>query len=264
MSDPKLLMSATVVAAVMVLGISTRGAIHRLELSPEQRRRTKNVAGYVAVLLLALGLAIVWADELQSAAIVASGFAVAIVLFSKDIILSALGWWMKTAAGAYRIGDRIRVGEWLGDVIDYGLLSTSLMEVDTRAPHGMRTGNIVTFPNALLLTEPVLNETRVLSFEWREFRFPVMDGELWSEAEARLLDVAQRLLAPHEIEVQAQLAAMSERFAFHPIVTSPMVHVGLDEQGKVFLLLRMPVHAREIAATADKLHRGYLGVPTEV
>ena len=42
------------------------------------------------------------------------------------------------------------------------------MEVDTEAPHGMRTGNIVTFPNALMLTEPVVNETRVLDLSGGE------------------------------------------------------------------------------------------------
>ena len=263
MVDPKLLASGAVVLLTIVLALSTRSAIQRMDLSPEQRRRTKNVVRYALVLFVLVGLSVVWAAELQSVAIVASGFAVAIVLFNKDIILSILGWWMKTASGAYRIGDRIRVGDWRGDVIDYGVLSTTLMEVDTEAPHGMRTGNIVTFPNALMLTEPVINETRVLDFEWREVNFTIPAGEDWVGAEARLQAGALAIVDEYKERLEERLAAMSERFAFHPITTRPAVLVGRQGDGSVLLKVRMPMPARQIAVTADRLHRAFLGGSTK-
>lgn len=264
MIDPKLLASVAVLSLTAILAISSRSAIQRMDLSPEQRRRTKNVVRYALVLFVLIGLAVVWAAELQSVAIVASGFAVAIVLFNKDIILSVLGWWMKTASGAYRIGDRIRVGDWRGDVIDYGVLSTTLMEVDTEAPHGMRTGNIVTFPNAIMLTEPVINETRVLDFEWREINFVVPLGEDWVGAEARLQAGASAIVEEYQDRLELKLAEMSDRFAFHPITTRPAVLVGRQSDGSVLLKVRMPMPARQIAVTADRLHRLFLGAPTEV
>jgi small-conductance mechanosensitive channel len=264
MLDPKLLASGAVVVLTLLLAFSSRGAIQRMDLSPEQRRRTKNVVRYVLTLFVLVGLAVVWAAEIQSAAIVASGFAVAIVLFNKDIILSVLGWWMKTASSAYRIGDRIRVGDWRGDVIDYGVLSTTLMEVDAEAPHGMRTGNIVTLPNALMLTEPVVNETRVLDFEWREVNFVLAPGEDWVSAEARLQAGAERIVEDYRPTLEAQLEEMSVRFAFHSITARPAVLVGRQSDGSVLLKVRMPMPARQIAVTADKLHRLYLGGPTEV
>ena len=139
MTDPKLLASGAVIVLALVLALSFRSAIQRMDLSPEQRRRTKNVVRYALTLFVLIGLAVVWAAELQSVAIVASGFAVAIVLFNKDIILSVLGWWMKTLPG--RTGsETIRVDEWRGDGIDHGVLSTT-DGGDTEAPHGMRNGN---------------------------------------------------------------------------------------------------------------------------
>lgn len=263
MTDPKLLASGAVIVLALVLALSFRSAIQRMDLSPEQRRRTKNVVRYALTLFVLIGLAVVWAAELQSVAIVASGFAVAIVLFNKDIILSVLGWWMKTASGAYRIGDRIRVDEWRGDVIDYGVLSTTLMEVDTEAPHGMRTGNIVTFPNALLLTEPVVNETRVLDFEWREVNFVMSADDDWVDAEARLQHSADEIVETYRDKLELQLAEMSDRFAFHPITTRPAVLVGRQADGNVLLKVRMPMPARQIAVTADRLHRLFLGGSTK-
>ena len=258
MSDPKLFASVLLFVMVSLGGWMLRRFIQRIDLSPEQRRRTQNVIGYVLVLTLILGLAVVWAAQLQSAAIVASGFAVAIVLFNKDIILSALGWWMKTVSGAYRIGDRIRVGDFRGDVIDYGLLSTTLMAVDTDADHGMRTGNVITIPNALLLTTPVLNETRSLGFEWREVGFVLSKGKDWAEAEAVLMAEAEAIVDGYREVLTAQLTAMSDRFAFHPIQVEPYVFIKPTEEGAVKIWVRLPLPARQIAVLADRLNRRLL------
>ena len=262
MVDPKLLASGAVVLLTIVLALSTRSAIQRMDLSPEQRRRTKNVVRYALVLFVLVGLSVVWAAELQSVAIVASGFAVAIVLFNKDIILSILGWWMKTASGAYRIGDRIRVGDWRGDVI----VRRALHDAHGGRHRGaswLRTGNIVTFPNALMLTEPVINETRVLDFEWREINFTIPAGEDWVGAEARLQAGASVIVDEYKERLEERLAAMSERFAFHPITTRPAVLVGRQGDGSVLLKVRMPMPARQIAVTADRLHRAFLGGSTK-
>ena len=171
MNDPKLLMTFIVVVIAALAALILGRAVARLELTPEQRTRTQNVVRYSLGLLTLLVCTVVWANEIQEAAIVASGLAVAIVLFNKELILSALGWWLKTVSGAYRIGDRVRVGDVRGDVIDYGVLFTTLMQVDSSSEHGMRTGNVVTIPNALLLSEAVVNETRILDFEWKDIHF---------------------------------------------------------------------------------------------
>jgi len=262
MMDPKIIVSIALWALIGVLALMGRGAVRTLDLSPEQRRRTKNVLRYVLFLVVFVGMAIIWASELQSAAIVASGFAVAIVLFNKDLILSVLGWWLKTASGSYRIGDRIRVGDWRGDVIDYGVLSTTLMEVETEAPHGMRTGNVITLPNALLLTEPVVNETRILGFEWREILFSIGADEDWRQAETVLRTEAEAIVSNYQDTLDVQLAEMTDRFAFHPIQSQPAVLLRSEKDGKIILKVRMPMPAREIAVLADRMHRAFLSRST--
>jgi small-conductance mechanosensitive channel len=264
MSDPKIVASVLVLGLVLAVGWVMRGAIQRMDLSPEQRRRTKNVVRYVMALVVLIGLAVVWAAQLQSAAIVASGFAVAIVLFNKDLVLSVLGWWMKTASGAYRIGDRIRVGEFRGDVIDYGVLSTTLMAVDAEAHHGMRTGNVITLPNALLLTVPVLNETRILGFEWLEVEFEVRPEQDWRAAEAVLMAEAVAIVDGYREQLTVQLAAMSDRFAFHPIQADPHVFIKPCGMGSIKIWVRLPLPARSIAVLADRLNRCFVDWSTQV
>ena len=56
------------------------------------------------------------------------------------------------------------------------------MEVEAFSDHGMRTGNVVCVPNAALLNDAVINETRILNYEWKEVTFELMAGEDWRAA----------------------------------------------------------------------------------
>jgi small-conductance mechanosensitive channel len=258
MEDPRLIASVVAGLIVVIVCLIVRSTIGRIDLTPVQRRRTRNVVSYAAALLLGVILAVIWADVLHSAAIVASGFAVAIVLFNKDLVLSILGWWMKIMSGAYRIGDRIRIGSVRGDVIDYGLLSTTLMQVETEADHGMRTGNVITFPNALLLTDPVLNETRTLQFEWKEISYELPAGADWRAAEAHMKAAALAIVAEYRETLEAQLEQMSERFAFHTIQADPHVFIKPLDGEKTRLWVRIALPARQIAILADRLNRAFM------
>lgn len=258
MYELKPIISLLIAVGLAFSGLIARSGIRRMDLSPEQRRRTKNMVIYALCILLGVGMAVTWAEELAAATIVASGFAVALVLLHKELVLNVMGWWVKTMGNAFRIGDRVRVGDVRGDVIDYGILTTTLMEVGTDADHGMRTGNLVTLPNAALLAEPLLNETRVLAFEWKEFTFSLLPDEDWREAESILSVAATEMVSNYRDEVVTQLSKMADQFAFHPIDVKPYVFLRSMPDGGIQLWVRVAVPTREIALMEDHLTRIFL------
>ena len=119
-----------------------------------------------------------------------------------------------------------------------------------------------TLPNALLLTEPVVNETRILSFEWREILFSIGPDEDWREVESVLRAEAEAIVAEYQHTLDVQLAEMTDRFAFHPIQSQPAVLFRSENDGKVVMKVRMPMPAREIAVLADRMHRAFLSRST--
>jgi len=257
MDDSRIIATVVIVGIALLLGLMGYGVVRRLDLSPEQRQRTRNVLGYGLVALVLVALLIVWVELVSDAALLASGFAVAIVLFHKDLILNVLGWWQKTMSGAFRIGDRIQIGSFRGDVIDYGLLSTTLIEIYPDAAHGLRTGNILTLPNMMFLSQPVLNETRALSFEWSEISFTV-DREERDAAETALFGAASTVLATYRSEMVAELEHMAENFAFHPLPPDPKIYVEAGDDDRVTLALRLAMPARAIRRTRDAVTRAFL------
>ncbi len=88
---------------------------------------------------------------------------------------SLLGWVYIIARAPYRVGDRIRIGEATGDVIDVGYLDTTLWEfggqyLSTDHP----SGRVIRFPNSHVLSNAVYNYSWPLfPYIWNEITFQV-------------------------------------------------------------------------------------------
>jgi small-conductance mechanosensitive channel len=90
-------------------------------------------------------------------------------------ITSFIGWVYILVREPYRVGDRIRIGQAAGDVIDVGYLDTTLWEfggdyLSTEHPSGC----VIKFPNSSVLSTPVYNYTWPLfPYVWNEIKFPI-------------------------------------------------------------------------------------------
>lgn len=88
---------------------------------------------------------------------------------------SLLGWVYILVRAPYRVGDRIRIGDATGDVIDVGYLDTTLWEVggqylSTDHP----SGRVIRFPNSHVLSNAVYNYSWPLfPYIWNEITFQV-------------------------------------------------------------------------------------------
>ena len=75
----------------------------------------------------------------------------------------------------YRVGDRIKIGNATGDVLDVNYLDTTLWEFGgDYLSNEHPSGRIIKFPNSTVLSSPVYNYTRPLfPYIWNEIRFQV-------------------------------------------------------------------------------------------
>jgi small-conductance mechanosensitive channel len=90
-------------------------------------------------------------------------------------ITSFFAWTYILARKPYRVGDRIRIGEATGDVIDVGYFDTTLWEfggelLSTDHP----SGRIIKFPNSHVFSSAVFNYSWPLfPYVWNEIKFQV-------------------------------------------------------------------------------------------
>jgi small-conductance mechanosensitive channel len=85
-------------------------------------------------------------------------------------ISSLIGWFYIIIRTPYRIGDRIQVGNFTGDVVEISYLDTTLWEFHgDYLSNDVPSGRLIRFPNTLVLQSEVYN------YSWRKFPF------IWNE-----------------------------------------------------------------------------------
>jgi small-conductance mechanosensitive channel len=81
-------------------------------------------------------------------------------------ILSFIGWIYILVRRPYKVGDRIKVGEDMGDVVDIGYLDTTMWEIKgANLSSNHPSGSIIRFPNSNILNAAVFN------YSWALFPF---------------------------------------------------------------------------------------------
>ena len=128
----------------------------RERLADADRLRWDLRIGQAGALVLLLGLVIIWAPQLRFLALSAVAIAAALVIASKELLMCLSGTMLRASVDSYSVGDRIEVNGMRGDVVSYGALATTLLEV---GPSHQHAGRSVVFPNSRLLSQPVIDET---------------------------------------------------------------------------------------------------------
>jgi small-conductance mechanosensitive channel len=109
-------------------------------------------------------------------------------------ITSFIGWIYILVREPYRVGDRIKIGDAAGDVIDVNYLDTTLWEfggdyLSTEHP----SGRIIKFPNSSVLNTPVYNYTWPLfPYIWNEIKFHVAYNADLEFIAATMKEVAEK------------------------------------------------------------------------
>lgn len=238
----KAVVTVLVIATVLVARAWSQRSIQSTEWrSDEERVRWHLRANQVAALAIFLLLLFVWAAELQSAALSAVAIAAAIVIATKELILCMAGSLVRALSRSYGIGDRVELGGFRGDVVDYGLLTTTIHEA---GPTHQRTGRMVTVPNSVLLNQSVVNETFADEYVLHSFPIHLKREDEWQRARELVLQAAERCSAEYVQPARRHIREAALEQGFTPPTVDARVSVKVPEAGKVDLLVRFPTPAR--------------------
>ena len=165
--------------------------------------------GYLAILLF---LAILFEDRLGrlSFALGVAGAGVAVAL--QDVLASIAGAFSIGFSKLYTVGDRVQIGDTRGDVIDIGLLRTTLMETGNWVSKDLYNGRIARIPNSTILKVSVFNYSQGFRFIWDEIKVVLTGTSSPQLARAMLLSVAREAIGEYLLEAQSSWQAMSENY----------------------------------------------------
>lgn len=237
----KLMISTALLVTVILVarGLSAR-YIRRNVASMELRRRWLVYSRNGLILIMLLGLVIIWAAELRTFALSVVALAVAFVVATKELILCITGSIIKTGAGSFNIGDRIQVKDFRGDVIDQNLLATTILEVGPGKLTHQRTGRMTVLPNALFVSEPVVNESYTHDYVLHVFTVPFKRNADWRGAQKALLEAANQACEPFLEEAKRYLKKLNEYRGLDAPSVDPRVTLQVPSAEEIHLIVRIP------------------------
>jgi len=128
---------------------------------------------FFGYLLTAVFLVAVFSDQFGSLT-VAFGVAGAGIAFAlQEVIASVAGWTALSLGQFYGVGDRVQLGGIKGDVIDIGVLRTTIMEIGEWVHGDQYNGRIVRVANSFVFKEAVYNYSGDFPFVWDEIAIPI-------------------------------------------------------------------------------------------
>lgn len=143
---------------------------------PDSRYRARKFVSFLAYFLYIVVLLFIFSGRLRGLT-VAFGVAGAGVAFAlQEVIASIAGWIAISLGNFYKTGDRIQLGGIMGDVIDIGILRTTLMECRQWVSSDLYNGRIVRVANSFVFKEPVFNYSGDFPFLWDEVTVPIKYG----------------------------------------------------------------------------------------
>jgi small-conductance mechanosensitive channel len=178
-------------------------------------------AGYISIILF---LSLLFEDRLGrltfAIGVVGAGVAVAL----QDVLASIAGAFSIGFSKLYTVGDRVQIGDTRGDVIDIGLLRTTLMETGNWVSKDLYNGRLVRIPNSTVLKGSVFNYSQGFHFIWDEIKVLFTITSDCQLAREVLLRVAKESIGEYLVEAQLSWRLVSDNFKIlnpplEPIVT---------------------------------------------
>lgn len=230
-------------AVIIILRTLTARFIRHKVKAPELKGRLLANTRNGFLLLILLGLAIIWGDQLRTLALSILAIAVAFVVATKELISCITGSLLKGGSGSFNIGDRIQIRDFRGDVIDQSLLTTTILEVGPGSGVHQRTGHVIVIPNAVFLSEPVVNETFSERYDFHVFTVPFMREDNWRAAQEAFLAAANRHCQPYLESVRRHMNKIGERRGLEMPSVDPRVTIQVPDAEEIHLVIRIPTKA---------------------
>ena len=253
--NPTIIKLATILIGILIIWIVIK-AIQRNFISKlkdrNHRHKTKKVSTFAGYLFSIILIAVIYSNKLGGFTI-ALGVAGAGIAFAlQEVIASFAGWLAILFGGFYKTGDRVQLGGIKGDVMDIGVLRTTVMEIGQWVDGDLYNGRIVLIANSFIFKEPVFNYSGDFPFLWDEIKIPVQYGSNYEKAKDLFTNIAKNTLGDLANISQEKWSALQKEFLLENAQTEPMVTLVANDNWIEFTL-RYVVNFRKRRITKSEL-----------
>jgi small-conductance mechanosensitive channel len=248
-------LAGTLLVIVVYVFVSrvTKRIVTRTVDHPDARFSLQKTTSYVYGVVAFLALAKIWFQGVTGFATYLGLLSAGIAIALQDLIASLAGWIFILVRRPFRVGDRIQIGQHMGDVVDIRPFRFILLEVGNWVHADQSTGRVIHVPNALVLKQPVSNFDEAFGYIWNEIEVVVTFESNWRRAKEVLDGVLQAEADKLTEEVVGEITEAAEG-SFHVKLgkLTPVVWTSVVDHG-VRLTMRYLCKARERRSSSSQL-----------
>lgn len=212
---------------------------------PKSAYRYRKTITILFYLVTFLALFRIWIEDPQallvSYGIVAAGATIAL----QDLIKNIAGGIVIVSNNLFRVGDRIEVEGNFGDVIDIGILNTTVFEIGNWVDGDQATGRIISIPNGVFLSKDITNYTGDHDYIWDELMIPITYSSDWKLASKAFATIAEKRTKDYIDPAKKQLKRLSRKFYIADKNIIPEIYVKSTDNW-------IQLHIRYITEAKDR------------
>ncbi len=163
-------LAATIIFSILAFSQWLEKRIRTGDQARAIRYNLLRVVKLITILLIILIIISFIYKNWYTAAVSLGFFSLILGFALQSPISSLIAWLYIVLRLPYKVGDRIQVNDFTGDVVEIGYMDTTLWEFGGRyMTNDLPTGRLIRFPNSLVL------QTAVFNYSWKKFPY------IWNE-----------------------------------------------------------------------------------
>jgi small-conductance mechanosensitive channel len=231
---------------------------------PDGRRRARflllrRIVVWFLVTMIVLSTFVTEIGSLATfAGLITAGLAVAL----QSVLVSVVGYFFLVGKHGVRVGDRVQVGNVIGEVVDMGLVRLQLMELRGEGSNLAPSGRVVAFANSVVFQASggLFKQIPGIDLAWHEVSLVLPPEADPAEMKQRLASVVSDVLEDYRDDIVRQTQAMRRTSLVHgpeevqPHDIQPQVQLRFAATG-VEALVRYPVTLQDAAEIDERVSR---------
>lgn len=243
-------------AIALVVLVSLKAFVTKIicrKIEDDKRRyHIRRTITYVYTFIVVVIIGSVWFQGIASLStflgLASAGLAVAM----HDTIANMAGFFFIEARKPFKVGDRIQLDTFKGDVIDIRLFQFSIVEVGNWVDADQSTGRIIHVPNSMVLRLPLSNYHIGFEYIWNEIPVLITFESDWKRAKELLLGIGRENAEYLSQGAQAQIRQAARKYLIVAGKLTPTVYTTVKDSG-VMLTIRYLVDPRQRRGTEQKI-----------
>ena len=233
----KILVSLAIIVVVWVLRFLILKLVWRQTEDPRLRYQWKRSIGFALSLISIILISSVWITAFARfgayLGLLSAGLAIAL----KDPLTNIAGWLFITVRKPFSVGDRVQIGENIGDVIDIRMFQFAILEIGNWVQADQSTGRIIHIPNGIVFLHPQANYGKGFRYIWNEIPVLITFESNWELSKTILEKIIHKHAEHLTKKVEKEIKEATKKFLLTYMQLTPVVYTSVKDSG-VLLTLR--------------------------